>query len=186
MPDELRRLALGQDKPTDPLKPADSIPGNGHGAPLAAGRRTADIPLIAKKMEHAVKLFAEVSEYLEKKAPQHKRVLDEARMRISDVDMLLQQTSDEEISGVHRIVAPMPGVITRCNKGIGQEVRQGEVVLVLDAMKMENLITAPVAGKIVALPYREGQKVPKGSVLAIIGLKHDSNWDISGRRSEER
>jgi biotin carboxyl carrier protein len=48
-------------------------------------------------------------------------------------------------------------------------VKKGDLILILDAMKMENLITAPAAGKVVSLPHGEGKKVAKGAVLAVIG-----------------
>jgi biotin carboxyl carrier protein len=62
----------------------------------------------------------------------------------------------------------MPGVILRCDKKIGDMVKKGDLILILDAMKMENLITAPAAGKIVSLPSGEGKKVAQGAVLAVI------------------
>jgi pyruvate carboxylase subunit B len=66
------------------------------------------------------------------------------------------------------IVAPMPGMIIRYEKNVGDEVKTGDVVLILEAMKMENAITAPVAGKILANHYQAGQSVAKGAVLAVI------------------
>jgi biotin carboxyl carrier protein len=146
------------------------IAGEAYAALHVAARRE-ELSDISRKMELAVKLFAEVSEYLEKAEPKQKRLLDEARMKVGDVAVLLQQAGDDEISGVHRIVAPMPGVIMSYEKKVGQNVKQGEVVLILDAMKMENPLKAPVDGKIVSLACVEGQKVAKGSVLAVISLK---------------
>jgi biotin carboxyl carrier protein len=140
-------------------------------AALHAAARREELADINRKMDQAVKLFAEVSEYLGKVVPKQKRLLDEARMKLGDVAVLLQQAADDEIGGVHRIVAPMPGVIMSYEKKVGQSVKQGDVVLVLDAMKMENPLKAPVDGKIVSLACVEGQKVAKGSVLAVISLK---------------
>ena len=166
-------------KPAESAKLQATIQGDGHGALHVAARRAEELSGIGQKMEQVVKLFAEVSEYLEKAIPKQKRLLDEATMRISDVGVLLQQTADEEISGVQRIVAPMPGVIMRCDRKTGQNVKAGDLVLILDAMKMENPITAPVDGKIVSLPCTEGQKVAKGSVLAVISVKHDRNLSVA-------
>lgn len=171
MPDEHGNLTSQQEKLAGAVKPTNSGARDSGKSVPAAGQRTEEMPLIADKMEQATKLFAEVSEYLEKVAPKQKRMLNEAKMKIGDVGMLLQQMADEEVSGVQRVLAPMPGVIMRCEKKIGQAVEKGDVVLILDAMKMENLITAPVAGKLVSLPYDEGRKVAKGSVLAIISIK---------------
>jgi biotin carboxyl carrier protein len=66
-----------------------------------------------------------------------------------------------------KLLAPMPGVVTICEKQVGEDVSEGDVVLVLEAMKMENLITAPIAGKLLSSCH-EGERVGKGAVLAMI------------------
>lgn len=66
------------------------------------------------------------------------------------------------------LIAPMPGMVVRHEKSVGDEVKPGDVVLILEAMKMENSITAPAAGKLVATHCEKGQQVPKGAVLAVI------------------
>jgi biotin carboxyl carrier protein len=68
-----------------------------------------------------------------------------------------------------RLIAPMPGVIVMCEKNVGDPVQSGDVVLVLEAMKMENLITAPFAGKVLSLLVKDGEKVEKGTLLGTIG-----------------
>ncbi|MDW8120351.1 MAG: acetyl-CoA carboxylase biotin carboxyl carrier protein subunit [Chloroflexota bacterium] len=67
----------------------------------------------------------------------------------------------------NRLVAPMPGVVTRYLVEEGQRVQEGQVVAYLEAMKMENALTAPCGG-VVRLQGRPGQKVQRGEVLAII------------------
>jgi len=71
-------------------------------------------------------------------------------------------------SADRRLVAPMPGVIVICEKMLGEEVQKGDVVLILESMKMENLMTARVSGKVVWI-CKEGERVGKGAVLALIG-----------------
>jgi biotin carboxyl carrier protein len=156
-----------------------STPGDGRGTLHVAPRRAEELPGVNQKMEQAANLFAEVGAYLEKAAPQHKRLLDEVRMKLSDVGVLLQQMDDDDVCGLQRIVAPMPGVIMRCDKKVGQSARKGELLLILDAMKMENLITSPVDGKIASLPFAEGQKVAKGSVLAVISVRNDRDLSVA-------
>jgi biotin carboxyl carrier protein len=67
-----------------------------------------------------------------------------------------------------QLVAPMPGVIQICEKNPGDPVQKGDVVLILEAMKMENLITSPVPGKVVSILCKEGSRVSRGEVLALI------------------
>lgn len=66
------------------------------------------------------------------------------------------------------IVAPMPALVVRLEVDAGQEVVAGQGLVVLEAMKMENEIRAPRAGKIAALRARVGSPVEKGEVLIIL------------------
>lgn len=68
-----------------------------------------------------------------------------------------------------RVTAPMPGRIVAVKIGPGQEVRRGDVLMVLEAMKMENEIQAPVAGSITEISVSEGVNVEAGALLACIG-----------------
>ncbi len=67
------------------------------------------------------------------------------------------------------VLAPIPGTVIRYLVKEGDEVKVGMGVVVLEAMKMENEIVAPVSGKIKALNFKAGDKVAGGAVLAIIG-----------------
>ena len=64
------------------------------------------------------------------------------------------------------LTAPMPGTVVKVLVGEGDEVEEGQTLLVLEAMKMEQSVTAPHAGTVRALPYAEGARVPGGAVLA--------------------
>lgn len=63
------------------------------------------------------------------------------------------------------VVAPMPGMVLRLEVEVGQAVRQGEGVAVLEAMKMENEIRAPAGGIVSAIHVAPGQAVEKGTKL---------------------
>lgn len=64
------------------------------------------------------------------------------------------------------LTAPMPGTVVKVLVGEGDEVEEGQTLLVLEAMKMEQSVAAPHAGTVRALPYAEGARVPGGAVLA--------------------
>ena len=66
------------------------------------------------------------------------------------------------------IVAPMPGLLLRYVVEEGQQVKAGDPVVVLEAMKMENTLPSPVDGTVSSLPLRPGDAVAKDAVLAII------------------
>ena len=59
----------------------------------------------------------------------------------------------------------MPGTILKVLKAAGDAVKAGEVVLILEAMKMENEITAPASGTIGSLSLTEGSTVAGGDLL---------------------
>ncbi len=66
------------------------------------------------------------------------------------------------------ILAPMPGILLRYAVQVGQSVREGDPVVVLEAMKMENTLPSPANGTVKALPLQAGATVAKDAVLAII------------------
>jgi pyruvate carboxylase subunit B len=63
----------------------------------------------------------------------------------------------------------MPGMIVSYEKEVGDAVSEGETVVVLEAMKMENALPAPVSGTIKAINYKSGDSVSKNDVLCTIG-----------------
>ena len=65
--------------------------------------------------------------------------------------------------------APLPGTITSVNVKVGDTVAVGQVVLVLEAMKMQNNIEAEQAGTVTAINVNPGDAVMEGSVLLTIG-----------------
>ena len=68
-----------------------------------------------------------------------------------------------------QVCAPMPGTIVRVNVSQGQAVKAGDVLCVLEAMKMENDITAPKAGTVTQVVAAKGSSVSSGDVLIVIG-----------------
>jgi 3-methylcrotonyl-CoA carboxylase alpha subunit len=66
------------------------------------------------------------------------------------------------------LTAPMPGMVTVVNVAEGQAVKRGDVLLVLEAMKMENALAAPFDGVVAVLKARLGEQVQEGVVLARI------------------
>jgi oxaloacetate decarboxylase alpha subunit/pyruvate carboxylase subunit B len=65
--------------------------------------------------------------------------------------------------------APMPGMIVSYEKNVGDAVSEGETVLILEAMKMENALAAPCSGTVQAINYKSGDSVGKGDTLCVIG-----------------
>jgi 3-methylcrotonyl-CoA carboxylase alpha subunit len=64
------------------------------------------------------------------------------------------------------LTAPMPGTVVKVAVEEGEEVEKGQLLLVLEAMKMELSVAAPRAGVVRSLPFAKGSLVPSGAVLA--------------------
>ena len=67
------------------------------------------------------------------------------------------------------VKSPMPGNILKINVSQGQAVKEGDVLIVLEAMKMENEIVAPKAGSVAQIAVSKGQVVETGTPLIVIG-----------------
>ncbi len=72
-------------------------------------------------------------------------------------------------AGASTIDAPMPGKITKVVATVGQSVKAGDVLLILEAMKMQNEITAVGAGTVKAINVEVGQSVKTGDQMVVIG-----------------
>lgn len=96
------------------------------------------------------------------------------RYQVKISDALDQLISDMGLSAVaskeiNDLKAPMPGMILELMVEEGQEVAQGDNLLVLEAMKMENTLTAPRDGIIKSLHIEKGQTVDKNQLLLEMG-----------------
>ncbi len=67
------------------------------------------------------------------------------------------------------VSAPMPGTVLKVNVTAGQTVQAGELLVVLEAMKMENEIVSPVSGTVTQIIATKGASVETGAPLIVIG-----------------
>lgn len=68
-----------------------------------------------------------------------------------------------------KVVAPLPGTITSVEVAVGQTVKTGDTVIVLEAMKMQNNIEAECDGTVTSVCVNKGDSVMEGAVLITIG-----------------
>ncbi|MGD8779280.1 MAG: hypothetical protein PVH88_10015 [Ignavibacteria bacterium] len=71
----------------------------------------------------------------------------------------------ERLTHSDEIKAPMPGLVLKIKKHVGDEVKIGESLVTLEAMKMENDLRSPASGIITEIKAEEGQSVEKGEII---------------------
>lgn len=71
-------------------------------------------------------------------------------------------------AGASKVESPMPGTILDIKVKVGDSVSEGDVLMILEAMKMENEIMAPTSGKVASINANKGASVDGGDVLVVI------------------
>ncbi len=89
-------------------------------------------------------------------------ILDERRLRMR------RASGKFSLEGPQRIDAPMPGKVVRVLVKVGDEVQEGQGLVVVEAMKMENELKSPKAGKVAELHAQEGAAVEAGAKLVVV------------------
>ena len=74
-----------------------------------------------------------------------------------------------DIASGERVNAPMPGNILKVAVNAGDKVKAGQILVILEAMKMENEIVAPRAGTVAQVVVKVGEKVDTGAALVVLG-----------------
>lgn len=73
----------------------------------------------------------------------------------------------------NKVYSFIPGTILKINVSLGQCVKKGDSLLVLEAMKMQNIILSPLEGVIKSINVKEGERAPKGTLMVEIGYTHE-------------
>jgi len=87
-----------------------------------------------------------------------------------DLQLMLKELGWDRLKNKQtgKVVAQIPGLIIKLKHQVGDQIKQGEPLLIMEAMKMENEIKAPCDGIIAAIHVQEGQTVEKGTPLVDI------------------
>jgi len=79
-----------------------------------------------------------------------------------------KQAAPTAVAEGMKVLAPMPGMIIRYLVNVGDKVKAGDSLLILEAMKMQNTIAAPVGGTVKAINFGPGDSVEKDGILVVI------------------
>lgn len=71
--------------------------------------------------------------------------------------------------GIHRIASQVAGTVWKIERQAGAAVAEGDTILIIESMKMEIPVDAPVGGTVQELLVAEGETVAEGQVLAVVG-----------------
>jgi biotin carboxyl carrier protein len=87
---------------------------------------------------------------------------------VDERSRLLAQVSKHAASGPQTVEAEMPGKVSLVKAAVGDAVTEGQGIVVVEAMKMENEIASPIHGVITELPVAAGDTVESGAVLFVV------------------
>ncbi|MFF6904404.1 acetyl/propionyl/methylcrotonyl-CoA carboxylase subunit alpha [Streptomyces sp. NPDC012389] len=93
---------------------------------------------------------------------------------VQDHDPVEASLSGAGRGGADTLAAPMPGTVTVVKVAVGDEVEAGQSLLVVEAMKMEHVISAPHAGTVTELDVTAGATVAMDQILAVVAPREDS------------
>ncbi|NEB83190.1 acetyl/propionyl/methylcrotonyl-CoA carboxylase subunit alpha [Streptomyces anulatus] len=140
---------------TFPLRVAGAAPVT-YGAPASA---TVTPDRVTVELDGAVGHFHRSGDWLGR---------DGDTWHVQDHDPVEASLSGAGRSGADTLAAPMPGTVTVVKVAVGDEVEAGQSLLVVEAMKMEHVISAPHAGTVTELDVTAGATVAMDQVLAVV------------------
>jgi biotin carboxyl carrier protein len=151
------RVAIHQGK-TESAKPrvllVDAVHLAGRAMSLLVGTRSVRCEVEPAKDGRVAVLVGDEVHALE--------ILDERRLR------LRRASGKFTLEGPQRVDSPMPGKVVRVLVKQGDQVQEGQALLVVEAMKMENELKSPKTGVVKELHAQEGQPVEAGAKLAVV------------------
>ncbi len=92
----------------------------------------------------------------------------DASVEVKSVTSAAPSAPVKTASGTENITASLPGSVFKVIANVGDSVKEGDVIIILEAMKMEIEIVAPKDGVVASINVNEGQSVENGQVLATI------------------
>ena len=121
------------------------------------------ITLEGKTYEMEIELVEENGAYQSVAKKEYREI--KGAPKDTNVKVVDPSMQEQTVNNTGAVTAPMPGTVIKIEKSEGSAVKAGELVLVLEAMKMENEILAPVDGTITKMNCTVGGTVAGGEVM---------------------
>ena len=103
-------------------------------------------------------------DYGDKKARYKTLIIDGDKYR-TRYNTKFEKRKSWESPNAKKIISSIPGTIVKVYTKVGQEVKKGDPILLLEAMKMKNKILFHIDGKVKSIKVKEGEKVPKNHLM---------------------
>ncbi len=100
------------------------------------------------------------------------KVQDERAYRLAKARGVLAEDSNEAV-----IKSPMPGIIVTVPAVVGEPIKKGDTVIILESMKMENELKSPIDGILIKVMVEAGDSVEKGLKMAVIINEEENDED---------
>jgi len=98
-------------------------------------------------------------------APPRGYVMESAPVRVPAAPATVKPVDTTPVNESKVCRSPVTGIVVRVVTQVGQTLQVGDVLLILEAMKMETSVTSPVAGKVAAIKVAHGETVQNGQVV---------------------
>jgi glutaconyl-CoA/methylmalonyl-CoA decarboxylase subunit gamma len=121
-----------------------------------------------RQRERRLRVLRLLHRLLRRKKPARPKNLLQRRKPLPSLQPQIRRPSRQQ-AGAGAVLAPIPGVITKVCVAEGDQVKAGDTVVKLEAMKMENDITALTSGVVKEIAVDEGAEVSDGQLLVLIG-----------------
>lgn len=168
------RLAPSEDGWTDPFSVPSGWRLGGEPAPLDLHLRVAGLEPVTRRAQGTGTVGADsVTVHLDGLTHTFHRAgdwlgRDGDAWHVQDFDPVAASLTGAAHSGADSLTAPMPGTVTVVKVAVGDEVIAGQSLLVVEAMKMEHVISAPHAGTVAELDVTPGTTVAMDQILAVV------------------
>ena len=105
-------------------------------------------------------------------------VIDGWDVTIEKPQAIVEKTASQSThdNNDKKIISPMPGKILQINVKTGDSVKSGQILLVMEAMKMEHTIKSPRTGIVTSIPWNTGDRVEGGIILMELEKKNMNSW----------